>query len=41
MQPPRLFLLTLGALALGASNLPATGTTSAPVAPPPQPAPEG
>jgi hypothetical protein len=39
MQSPRLFLLTLGALALGASNVPVTETTSAPDAPPPQLAP--
>jgi hypothetical protein len=30
MQSPRLFLLTLGALSLGASNGPAAETTPAP-----------
>jgi hypothetical protein len=40
MQSPRLFLLTLGALTLGAPNGPAAETTSAPDAPSPQSVPE-
>ena len=40
MQPPRLFMLTLGALALGDSNGPPTQTTSAPDVAPAQSAPE-
>jgi hypothetical protein len=40
MQPPRLFLLTLGALTLSAPNGPAANTTLAPDVPSPQPTPE-
>jgi hypothetical protein len=39
MQSPRLFLLTLGALTLGAANGPATETTTGPDVTPPQTAP--
>jgi hypothetical protein len=40
MQSPRLFLLTLGALTLGAPNRPTAETTSTPDIPPPQSTPE-
>ena len=40
MQSPRLFMLTLGALALGASNAPPTETAPGPVVPPAQSTPE-
>ena len=40
MQPPRLFLLTLGALTLGAPNQPTAETTPAPDVPSPQSTPE-
>jgi hypothetical protein len=36
MQSPRLFMLTLGALALGAPTGPATEMTAGPVVPPAQ-----
>jgi len=36
MQSPRLFMLTLGALALGASIEPMTEPTAGPVVPPAQ-----
>jgi hypothetical protein len=36
MQSPRLFMLSLGALALGASTGPATETTAGAVVPPAQ-----
>ena len=40
MQPPRLFMLTLGALALGASNAPPTEAAPGPVVLPAQSTPE-
>jgi hypothetical protein len=40
MQSPRIFILTLGALALGASTGPVPETTAGPVVPPAQSTPD-